>query len=389
MFKRLASVSLLIFALSARAEVFQCKGTAATSPPTKIEVNIDMDKGKSSLRWVYPDGTGITQGQSINRRKYVPGTNTVSYLDQGSSRISLEVPITTTSPLKGVFTHSPQGLSAVPMDCELFGTIPAAPLCPKNKDSALLSAMDTAQTMDEVEYILQCGANVNAVNSKGCTPLMLAIDPDCHPGLASGQLYDVGGLVDLFLNNGAFIDTQDKKGETALIKAAKGSLQGIYESFIASEANFDIQDKKGNTALMYAALEGDKWVIRDLLEGNPNRRLKNKAGQTAYDIAKQWHDQETADLVKNPDLTVTIVGKSDGTCAPLTVDVQMGQTVEIALQAADKMFMLKSMALGLEIMAESGQTSKKILTLSNRGNYKFTCGFHGSNSPSEGAISVR
>lgn len=385
--KYLFIVATLFGASAVRAEVIECKGAANTSPPTKIEVSVDMDKGKSSLRWVYPDGTGITQGQSINRRKF-DGAN-VKYMDQGSSRVFLQIPAATTTTAQGAFTHAPQGLNAVPVDCEVFGSIPAAPVCPKDKDRALLSAMDTAETVEQIEFLLQCGANPNTTNSKSCTPLMLAVDPDCHPGSASGMITDTVALVDLFLSNGAFIDTQDRKGETALIKSARNGMSNVYSSFIASEASFDHQDKKGNTALMYAALEGDKWIIQDILEGNPDRRLKNKSGKTAFDLAKHWHDKETADLVRIPDQTVTISGKSDGTCAPLAIEVKQGQAIEFVLNATDKMFKLDAKGLGLSLMADRGSFAKQILTMENRGNYKFTCGFHGANTASEGVISVR
>ena len=385
--KYLFIVAVLSGTSAVRAEVVECKGAANTSPPTKIEISVDMDRGKSSLRWVYPDGTGITQGQSINRRKFEDSN--VKYMDQGSSQVFLQIPATTSSTAKGAFTHAPQGLNSVPVDCELFGAIPAAPVCPKDKDRALLSAMDTAETVEQIEFLLQCGANPNITNSKSCTPLMLAVDPDCHPGNASGMITDTVALVDLILSNGAFINTQDKKGETALIKSARNGMSNVYSSFIASEADFDLQDKKGNTALMYAALEGDKWIIQDILEGNPDRRMKNRAGQTAFDLAKHWHDQETADLVRIPDQTVTVAGKSDGTCAPLTIEINQGQTIEFVLNATDKMFKLDAKALGLSLMADRGSFAKQILKLNNRGSYKFTCGFHGANNASEGVISVR
>ena len=143
-------VTGLFLSAAARAETVQCSGAAATYPPTKIEVSVDMDKGQSWLRWIYPDGLGITQGQTMNQRKY-PGPNTVRYQSDSSGQVALEIPIASAPPLQGTFTHSAQGLNAVPVTCELFGKIPNAPICPKNKDAALLRAMDTAQSLDDVE----------------------------------------------------------------------------------------------------------------------------------------------------------------------------------------------------------------------------------------------
>lgn len=383
----LALSSLLT--IQARAEVLACSGQAPTTPQTGIEVSVDMDKGTSFLRWIYPDGTRITQAQDMNRRKY--SGDMLMYVGgiSGSPRVYLQIPLTDYTRANGTFSHLPQGLNAVPVKCEIFGTIPRGPVCPKTPDIALLRAMDTAVEINGIEFLVACGANVNVANAKGCTPIMLAIDPECHRGNASGMISDTSALVEYFLNNGAFVNSQDVKGETALIKATKNSVQNVYDQFIASEAVFDVQDRQGNTALMYAALEGDPWIIEDILEGNPDRRLKHKARQTAFDIAQQWHGKEIADLIRIPDETVTVAGRADGTCSPLNIELRTGQAVEFALRATSKMFRLEARGLALDLMADSGATAKKIVTLVNRGTLNFTCGFHGASNVSRGVITVK
>lgn len=380
-------VAAMTVTLQGRAEVLTCSGQAPTTPQTGIEVSVDMDKGTSFLRWLYPDGTRVTQAQDINRRKY--SRDTLMYVGAGSPRVFLQVPLTNSPQVDGTFSHPPQGLNAVPVKCEIFGTIPRGPACPKDKDIALLRAMDIAVDISEIEFLVECGANVNVTNAKGCTPLMLAIDPECHTGNARGMISDTSALIEYFLSNGAFVNTQDKKAETALMKAAKNSVQNVYDQFIAAEADFDLQDRKGYTALMYAALEGDAWIIGDILEGNPNRRLANKARQTAFDIARQWHGKEIADLVRIPDETVTVAGSANGTCSPLNIELRSGRAVEFALQASNKMFKLEARGLTLDLMADSGFTAKKIVTLANRGTFNFTCGFHGANTASRGVITVK
>lgn len=390
-FKEAFLLWAVLFSAGASAEFIECKGgRAPTLPPTEIEVSVDMDKGKSFVSYIYPDGSRILHGLSLSRRKY-PNANSVRYLDLGSDRVFLEVPLTGGSLVKGAFSHLPQELDAVSLDCEIFGSIPSGPRCPSlaDKDRALLRAMDTAETLDEIEFLLQCGANPNVTNGKGCTPLMLAVDPDCHPGNAGGAINDWVGLSDLLLRNGAFVDLRDRKGETALIKSVKNGVRNICDVYIAGEADFNIKDNSGHTALMHAAIEGDEWVIKDVLDGNPDRRLKNKSGKTAYDLAKYWHDQDRADLVKIPDQTVTISGKADGSCDPLVVNLNAGQAVEFVLMATDKMFKLDSPALSLDLMADRNGSAKQIATLANRGKFKFKCGFHGMHSGPDGEILVK
>lgn len=386
MLKSVLSFFLLWFSASAHAEVVTCKSDASVAP-LNLEVSVDMDKGKSTLRRVFPNGTGVTQGLDIHRRGH-DGDST-KYSAGRDARVFLQIPSSSTATAKGTFTHAPQRLNAIPVDCEILGEIPAGPICPKNLDGALFQAMDTAETIDEIEFLLQCGANPNATNSKQCTPLMLAVDPECHSDNASGMINDTVGLVDLLLSNGAFADLQDHNGETALIKSVRQGVQNIYGSFIGAESDFNIQDNKGNTALMYAAFEGDHWIIQDILNGNPDRRLKNKRGKTAYQIASEQHDKETSDLVRIPDQTVTISGKEDGSCSPLSLDLSQGQTIEFILKATSKMFKMDARSLGLSLMADRGSIAKQILTLDRRGSFKFTCGIHGANKPSEGIISIR
>lgn len=383
-------LAISLIHLQAMAESLECKGQTVSDPVRRIEVSVDMDRGTSTLRHVLPDGSGVLQGIGLNQRKY-ESPKSVMYTYEGSTRVYLQVPVARSSRVSGIFTHAPQGLISVPMECEVFGDIPAGPSCPAaaQKDGALLKAMDVAEKVDDIEFLLKCGANPNVANTRGCTPLMMAVDPDCHPGYASGAINDTRALLDLLLSNGAFANTQDKKGETALSKSARNEVQGVYDLFIAAEADFDLKDKKGNTPLMYAALAGDKWIIQDVLEGNPDRRLKNNLGKTAYDIARTWHEQDVASLVRVPDQTITVAGQDDGTCSPLSIEVKQGQAVEFVLKGTDKMFKLVSRALNLDLMADRGQSTKQIVTLNQRGSYQFTCGFHGANTNSQGMIVVK
>ena len=379
------SIWLVLFVSSVRAEIIECKGAAPTFPPTTVEVMVDMNAGKSHLRWVYPDGHGITQGQSLNKRKYI-GSN-LRYV--GSPRVFLQIPNGSSVKADGFFTHAPQQLENIKVKCDISGNLPKPPACPSNPSKALLSAMGTAEELDDLEFLLQCGADANILNSRKCTPLMLAIDPECYPDGGNASIGDTHALINLFLENGAFVDLQDVKGETALMKAIKNGLQGPYTSFLAAEADFNLRDKAGNTALIHAAFGGNKWIIEDVLDGNPDRRARNRSGQTAYDVAKQWYGQDVADLVRVPDTTVTVSGKPDGTCNPLSIEFPMGKTVEIVLVATEKMFKMDSRSLGIDLMADRSSSAKQVMVPSTRGTFKFTCGFHGSASPSEGTILVK
>ncbi len=279
------------------------------------------------------------------------------------------------------------------LQCESTSLLPARPVCsgPSDKNKDLYEAVQFAQNTDQIETALECGANVNQADKNGCTAMMFAVEPSCgkiNSIQYSSPFRKTSKIIDALANHGAFVNVADAKGETPLIKAAKLAVPDVYETFIALEADFNAQDKNGNTALMHAARVGNEGVVEQLLDGDPDRALKNNAGLTAYDIAKKLGNDSVSDLIRIADASISIEGKDDGTCSPLQINIKQGQVIDLTLSATDKMFRLESKSLNLEIMAEIKSTSKKTISMTNKGTFKFTCGFHGANKLSEGIFIV-
>ena len=64
----------------------------------------------------------------------------------------------------------------------------------------------------------------------------------------------------------------DKKGQTALHMAAKGTNVEVVEELIkADRSSINIADTKGNTALHIAARKGRSHIVKLLLDNNINR----------------------------------------------------------------------------------------------------------------------
>jgi ankyrin repeat protein len=92
--------------------------------------------------------------------------------------------------------------------------------------------------LEVVEELLRAGADANAANQYGITPLMTAI------------AYDANGtaIMERLLDAGADLDAQDDGGESALMYAAKYGRRPALEILLARGANPSIRDDSGRTA---------------------------------------------------------------------------------------------------------------------------------------------
>lgn len=137
---------------------------------------------------------------------------------------------------------------------------------------AALSALDQqlldaclAQNKVEVVRLLDAGANANAKNSVGRTPLMaLALG-------APGDPVQIG-------------DPDWSNLGTAVLKNL--DISDMLRALTAKGADLNIQEGQGYTALMFACLQGNSHLVGRLLKAEANRSLKNEDGLTALEIAK-------------------------------------------------------------------------------------------------------
>lgn len=153
-----------------------------------------------------------------------------------------------------------------------FGANPSQP-----SSSLLLSPLHVAigcgSETAVLEALIQQGANVNAPDMDGVTPLMYAIH--ANDARATSLLCDAGANLDL----------TDAEGRTALSMAlANGQLDALHE-LLAFGIDIDMQDVYGDTALHNAARGGQEEITRELVLAGANVNIRNNRGDSPAHLA--------------------------------------------------------------------------------------------------------
>ncbi len=131
--------------------------------------------------------------------------------------------------------------------------------------------------------LLYAGANVDAVNRRGETPLYLAIyehSSDCF-FKRQPQIEHII-IINTLIQAGANFDTQSDPGRnTPLIIAASDGDAEVFNILIRAGAKLDPQNSRGFTALICAVLHGDTNLAKALIQAGANLEIVDQYGRTA------------------------------------------------------------------------------------------------------------
>lgn len=164
--------------------------------------------------------------------------------------------------------------------------------------------------LDAVKVLLPAGANANAADRNGGTPLMKAVQ---MPGGDEGMVQRKSEIVRLLLGAGADPQKKDRLGGTAWEAAMLSEEQALVEVFaaagvrgvretqlmsaiarrdaatvnnlIAAGADVNYREEQGWNALSEAVLAGDPAVLHAVLKAGADPNMRFEKGWTALMIA--------------------------------------------------------------------------------------------------------
>jgi type II secretory pathway predicted ATPase ExeA len=145
---------------------------------------------------------------------------------------------------------------------------------------AILNAAEGGN-LTEVRGLLTWGASPDSRDSRGMTPLMVAV------------IHGHGEVARLLLDQRADVNARDSGGVTPLMLAANNDRTVLLRALLDRGAHVNAQARDGWTALTYAAWKGYTDVARQLLTAGADPSLTDRFGWTALQYA-MWRAAQTA-----------------------------------------------------------------------------------------------
>jgi hypothetical protein len=143
------------------------------------------------------------------------------------------------------------------------------------------------KVLDIIQVLIKYGADINAPNSQGWTPLMESIR------------YGMPDVTKFLLERGANVNVITPNGQTILELAMEVlSTKKLLRLLIEKGANPNVQNSSGDTLLYFLIRERDTNSIKVLLEHDVNVNIKNKRGLTPLTEAEMIGQTDIAELLR-------------------------------------------------------------------------------------------
>jgi uncharacterized protein len=139
--------------------------------------------------------------------------------------------------------------------------------------------------LEEMQRLVERGANVDSRGTWGMTPLMWAA--------SKGH----GKAVTFLLDRGADVNAQATNSSTALMWTAFAGHRHLAKLLLDRGARINAQSNCGRTALISAAFNGHEDVVSLLLDEGADPEIKDAEGREALAYASGRGHREVADVL--------------------------------------------------------------------------------------------
>lgn len=189
-------------------------------------------------------------------------------------------------------------------------------------------------SFDILTFLLDLGANPNALDAKRRSPMLDAYGLINHDGtglvyVRSGvnpeRLRDKSGrtpLIEASKNKDVEvvrqvirwsqieIDEYDENGVTPLIAAAENENSAVLKELLKYQPKLDKQDSEGNTALLVACLNENSEAALSLLRAGANVNISNNRDETPLIIAAESDDLSILEAIVSQKSDIDVFGES-------------------------------------------------------------------------------
>ncbi len=154
-------------------------------------------------------------------------------------------------------------------------------------DAELIEAVGK-RTLDEIKKLLAQGADVNARDTMGVSPL--------HFAAARGDKE----IAEHLISKGANVNAVDNIWKnTPLHTAARFGRSNIIEVLVSKGADLNAKYISGHTPLHVAAIEGNSEALKTLIIKGANINSQDKAGKTPLDWAIECKNEDVEKLLRS------------------------------------------------------------------------------------------
>ncbi len=180
---------------------------------------------------------------------------------------------------------------------------------------------NSTQLSQLVKELLLSGVSINAQDSTGATPLMLAAQQENE------------AIVNLFLQNGATCTNEDNNKRSSLTLAAKAGCYSIVEMLLKQmKEHSQLIKSQLDASLLVAAKYGYSAIVKLLLHYGAYKDAQKSYGSTSLLLAAQNNHSDVVEILLNHGATMEIRNKQNWD--PLTRAAADGH-LDIAIKLLD------------------------------------------------------